>query len=203
MDISFIWSSALLLFMLLDPFGNLPVFITLLKRNTPQEYTRIIFRECLFALGIMFVFLAIGRQFLNMMHLSPSFLGVGGGLILLLMGIKMVFTTFSEDKVPVDPAPFIVPIAVPYICDPGLISIVITLRGGSPAGTALNCSAAVLLAWILQTAILLCGRRIGKLLGNRVLDALESLLGLFLICMSVGMIIDNINTLYGIVPKNP
>lgn len=200
LDFSFIVSTALLLFMLFDPFGNLPIFITLLKGGTPQHYTRVIARECLFALVLMIASLLIGRAFLHMMHISPSSLRVGGGLILLIMGIKMVFTTFSEDKVPLAPDPFFVPIAVPYICDPGLLSIVITLRGNGPSATYLNCTLAILLSWVVQTAILLCGRQIGKLLGNRVLDALESLLGLFLICMSVGMILEGINDFYHLAP---
>src|SRR5574344_1395326 len=109
-DFSFIVSTALLIFMLLDPFGNLPVFITLLRDRTPQGYTHVILRECLFALVVMLLSLVIGRPFLHLMHISPSSLRVGGGLILLVFGLKMVFTTFSEDKVQKVSDPFFVPI---------------------------------------------------------------------------------------------
>ncbi len=198
MDFVFIYSTALLFFMLMDPFGNLPVFIATLRKIPEDRYVPVILRECVFALIAMFLALAVGRAFLGILHISHSALGLAGGLILLLMGIKMVFSSFSEEKVPAATEPFVVPIAIPFICDPGLVAILITIRNSNPSASFGNCLAALALAWVAQTLILLCGRRIAAILGHKTLDALESLLGLLLICIAVGMILAGIHEVYGV-----
>ncbi len=185
MDIVFIYSTALLFFMLMDPFGNLPIFIATLKKMPDRRYVPVMLRESVFALAAMLLALAAGRGFLGILHISHSALGIAGGLILLLMGIKMVFSSFSEEKVAPLTEPFIVPIAIPLICDPGLVAIMITIRNSNVGATFLNCLAALVLAWTAQTLILLCGRRIAALLGHKMLDALDSLPYLLFLFISV------------------
>ena len=97
--------------------------------------------------------------------------------------------------------PFIVPLAIPLICGPGIIAILVTIRGSNPSATFPNCLAALVLAWLVQTVILLCGRQIARLLGSKTLDALESLMGLLLTCIAVGLLINGINETYGIQVK--
>ena len=203
MDLTFIYSTAILLLMMMDPFGNLPVFIATL-RNVPQDrFPRVILRESCFAFLAMVFALALGRSFMGIMHIAPGTLGIAGGLILLLMGIKMVFPApaVADEKMQDLPEPFLVPLAIPLICGPGLFAILVTIRGGDPAATFPNCLTALFLAWLAQTGILLCGRRIARLLGPRVLDALESLMGLLLTCVAVGLLINGINETYGLQTK--
>ena len=199
MDLTFIYSTAILLLMLMDPFGNLPMFIATL-RNVPQErFPRVILRESCFAFLAMVFALALGRSFMGIMHIAPGTLGIAGGLILLLMGIKMVFPApQSAEKIQDIPEPFIVPLAIPLICGPGLFAILVTIRTSDSSASFTNCLAALFLAWLAQTLILLCGRRIARLLGPRMLDALESLMGLLLTCIAVGLLINGINETYGL-----
>lgn len=198
MDMAFIYSTAILFVMLMDPFGNLPIFIASLRNIPPERYPKVVLRESLFALAAMGLVLYFGHSFLKLMHISHSSLGIAGGLILLLMGIKMVFSTFSEEKNAEVQEAFIVPLAIPLICGPGLIAILVTLRGSNPSASFWNCLAALFLAWVAQTLILLCGRQIARMLGHKTLDALESLMGLLLTCIAVGMMISGINEAYGI-----
>lgn len=201
MDINFtfIYSTAMLFLMLMDPFGNLPVFMATLKNVPPKRQSKVIFRELCFALIAMLLSLIAGQAFFGLLQIQPGSLAIAGGLILFLTGIKMTFSSLAEDAQAPAEEPFIVPLAIPLICGPGLIAILSTLRDDSvPGATLPNCLAALFLAWIIQTAIMMCGRPLAKMLGSRGLNALESLMGLLLTSLAVGMIITGINKTYGI-----
>ena len=195
MNFQTVLSVTLLFLMVMDPLGNLPFFVLILKRKSAEEYRRIIFRESLFALAAMLVSLFAGGVFLKLLHLSEDKLGVAGGLILLIIGLKMVFSSFTETNVSEGKEPYIVPLASPLICGPGLIAMLIT-QSEQKAESVI----ALLVAWMIQLLILLVGKTISEKLGKKLLDALESLMGLLLSVVAVGMIIDSINQIYGIGP---
>ena len=196
MNFESVFSRSLLFLMMMDPFGNLPVFVVTLKRNSTREYRHIIFRESVFALAAMLIALFAGGMFLKLLHLSEDKLGIAGGLILFIIGLKMVFSSFSENAVSEEKEPYIVPLAIPLICGPGLIAMLVTQSSVNSYENV----AALLIAWTIQLLILLGGKTISSRLGKKPLDALESLMGLLLTVVAVGMIIDSINQIYGIGP---
>ena len=181
--------------MLMDPFGNLPVFVALLKRNSESEYRQIIFRESVFALAAMLIALFAGGMLLKLLHLSEDKLGIAGGLILFIIGLKMVFSSLSATEIAEEKEPYIVPLAIPLICGPGLIAMLVT-----QSAKVYESVMALLMAWVIQMLILLGGKTISAKLGKKPLDALESLMGLLLTVVSVSMIIDSVNQIYGIGP---
>ncbi|MBO4490361.1 MAG: MarC family protein [Lentisphaeria bacterium] len=195
MNFKIILSTALLFLMLMDPFGNLPVFVVMLKRNSVSEYRHIIFRESVFALAAMLIALFAGGMLLKLLHLSEDKLGIAGGLILFIIGLKMVFSSFSAAEIAEEKEPYIVPLAIPLICGPGLIAMLVT-----QSAKIYESIIALLIAWMVQMLILLGGKTISAKLGKKPLDALESLMGLLLTVVSVSMIIDSINQIYGIGP---
>ena len=195
-DFPFIYTTAMLFLMLMDPFGNLPVFMSTLKNVPHERMTWVIFRELCFALVAMVLSLVAGQAFFGMLHIKPGELAIAGGLILFLTGIKMVFASLAEEtQAPVE-EPFIVPLAIPLICGPGLIAILSTLRGSVDQANLPNCLLALGLAWVVQTAIMLCGRPLSRMLGSRGLGALESLMGLLLTCLAVSMVLQGIKQTY-------
>jgi multiple antibiotic resistance protein len=198
MDFSFIYSTAVLLFMLTDPFGNLPVFIATLNPVPKRRQRKVLVRELFIALVAMVLALTFGHSFFGLLQIEGGILSISGGLILLLTGIKMVFSTLAEEKDEVAEEPFIVPMAIPLICGPGVIAILSTLCGSVPQANYLNCLCALVIAWILQAAILCAGHRIARRLNKRVLGAIESLMGLLLVCLAVGMLVQGINQTYGL-----
>ncbi len=200
MDYAFIYSTALLFLMLMDPFGNLPVFMATLRNVKSRRKTWVIFREHCFALGAMFLSLIGGKAFFGLLQIATDSLAIAGGLILLLTGIKMVFSSLSDELPQYGPEPFIVPLAIPLVCGPGLIAILSTLQGSVPGATFFNCLCALLIAWVVQTAIMLCGRPLSRMLGSRGLNALESLMGLLLTALAIDMMISGANRIYKIGP---
>ena len=198
MNFTFIYSTAMLLLMLTDPFGNLPVFISTLKHVPKGRHLRVLFRELCIALVAMIFALTFGHSFFGLLQIEGGTLSIAGGLILLLTGIKMVFSTLAEVKEEVKEEPFIVPMAIPLVCGPGVIAILSTICGSTPEATYPNCLCALLLAWTIQTLILCGGHRIARRLDHRVLNAIESLMGLLLVCLAVGLLLNGINQTYGL-----
>lgn len=207
MDTAFIFAGAVQFFLLMDPFGNLPFFISILQGKSSSEYRRIVVRESLIALIFLLAALFAGRWFLGMLGLSVGMLRLSGGLILLIIGTKMALSSMScetsgsgAERRP-RREPFIVPLAVPLICGPGTLAMLMTFpRTGSLSGE-ISAVAAVLLAWLCQSLVLLSGKKTAELLGNKMLDALESLMGLLLASMAVGMLVTGIHEIYGVPAK--
>src|SRR5688572_32818554 len=86
-------SAAALLFFVMDPLGNVPLFLSALRHVDPARVRSIILRELLIALAILVVFLFIGGFVLELLQVSPAALTAGGGVILLLIALRMIFPT--------------------------------------------------------------------------------------------------------------
>ena len=201
MDYTFILSCSVLFFLLMDPFGNLPLFVAITGQFPEKRYSRIVLRESVMALIAMCLWMIGGKWLLLVLDLSSGEIHLAGGLILLLIGIKMVFAKFAgTDAFVSDSEPFFFPLAVPLICGPGLMAMLATVRGSSPHATLSNLLPALLLSWLAGTLILLGGRQLARLLGHRVLNALEALMGLLLTAIAVGMLVHGLHELYGIGP---
>ena len=188
------FSSILILFFLvMDPLGNLPVFITTLENLPPKRYGAVVLRESLIALGVLLLFFFCVGKILEFFHISKASLELSGGIILFLIAIKLIFSTPAEQmQRQNNPAhePFIVPLAIPLFAGPGSMSTAILLGGKS--GSLFAEALALICAWSICTLILLSGRYAGKFLGTKVLAAMESLMGLLLTTMALEMIISGI-----------
>ncbi len=186
-----IFSMTTLLVLVMDPCGNLPVFVSLLKEKSQGEYYRIVFREALITLGILTVFLIFGDRILYLLHISELSLKLGGGVILFLISIKMIFGApilYNEPDGKKRDL-FIVPLAVPLFAGPSAIAVTIMLRSQDHFSLELS---ALFLAWAVSTGILLCGRLLARILGQHVLNALESLVGFMLALVSIEMFVSGL-----------
>jgi small neutral amino acid transporter SnatA (MarC family) len=81
----------ILLILVTDPFGNVPIFVSALAHVPPQRRWRVIVRECAIAFGLLLLFMFFGKAFLNLMQLSEVSIRIGGGVILFLIALRMVF----------------------------------------------------------------------------------------------------------------
>ena len=191
MDI--ILSAVVTLILVMDPFGNIPLFITALKKVSPERRTFILVRELLIALIIMVAFLLIGNKFLNLLGIAQSSMGIAGGIILFIISIKLVFNSLEDDspKNLKEEEPFIVPLAMPLIAGPASLSMLLILSSG-PLSKVFYLLIAVLVASAVNGAILLLSFPISNLLGKRGLIALERLTGMLLVLMSVNMVMNGV-----------
>lgn len=191
-----IWSTALLLFLLIDPLGNIPVLLAILKGTSTKRQKTIIIREMLIALFILCLFLFAGKPLLNLLHLQEEAVTISGGIILLIIGIRMIFPQPEGvmGQTP-DGEPFIVPIAIPMIAGPSIMAMLILLAEDSTIGIG-NLFIALLIAWFMASAILLIAPVLLRLLKERGLTALERLMGMILVMMAVQMLIDGFKVIF-------
>ncbi|NJN05920.1 MAG: YhgN family NAAT transporter [Rhodobacteraceae bacterium] len=187
-----ILSAALLLFLIMDPLGNVPLFLAVLK-DLPERRRRVVMaRELLIALATLMVFVWFGRYLLQALHLGAEAVTIAGGIILFIIGIRMIFPPadgiFGETP---DGEPFIVPLAIPSIAGPSSMAALLLLGHDNPARN-MDWSLALLLAWSGCAAILWSSTALYRLLGRRALVAMERLMGMLLVAMSVQMLLDGI-----------
>lgn len=190
-------AAAILLFLILDPLGNIPVFLSLLKPLPPQRRRIVLARELLIALGVLFVFLFAGQYVLQVMHLRQESISIAGGIVLFLIGIRMIFPPPEGlmGEIP-DGEPFIVPMAIPLVAGPSGMAAVMLMGSNEPDRLG-DWSLALLLAWAATSAILFSATWLYRLLGSRALAAIERLMGMLLVALSVQMLLDGVSAYLG------
>ena len=194
-------SMTFLLFFVLDPIGNIPLFLNAL-RKVPEERQRfVILRECALAFGVLVVFMLAGKVFLQLLHLSPTSLGIAGGIILFLIALRMIFPT-SEHLFGVtsDSEPLLFPLAIPTVAGPSALATVLLLVSGDPSRLWV-CLAALTVVMVLSTLILISAGKIASFVGPRVMTAAERLMGLILTAIAVEMFLQGIRTFIQSLPQ--
>jgi MarC family membrane protein len=185
-------SAAILLFLVMDPLGNIPVYLSALKAVAPARQRHIVARELLIAYGILVFFLFAGQYLLGLLHISDPALSIAGGIVLFLISLRMVFPS-SEWSLSeaVTGEPFIVPLAVPYVAGPSALAAVMLLMSRDP-GRWPEWLAALSVSWLACAVILTLGSRLSRLLGQRGLIAMERLMGLVLVAVAVQMFLEGL-----------
>jgi MarC family membrane protein len=185
-------SAAFLLFLILDPLGNIPIVLSLLKPLAPKRRRLVLVRELLIALAVLMAFLWGGIHVLEAMHLRQESVSIAGGIVLFLIGIKMIFPgpggMFGESEA----EPFIVPMAIPMIAGPSAMASVMLLGSQQPDRMG-DWSLALALAWGATAVILFSATYLYKALGQAFLVAIERLMGMLLVAISVQMLMDGVS----------
>jgi MarC family membrane protein len=188
MDHTFL-SAFVLLLLVLDPFGSLPIFISVMRTVPVQRRTTVAIRESLIAFGVLLLFMLAGQSFLALMRLSERSLEVAGGVILLIIAIRMVFASGGEIyAADGQREPFVFPLAVPLMAGPSAMATVLLLASRQP-DRLLHWVGALTAAVAVSAAVLLAANRIRKLIGSSMVAALEKLMGLVLTAIAVEMIL--------------
>lgn len=182
-------SATILLLLITDPFGNIPVFVTTLKDVRPERRIRIILRENLIAFGILLSFMFVGDKFMRLLGLSDVSLQIAGGIVLFLIAIRMIFPPPQTEQQALPAGePLIVPLAIPMIAGPSALATVMLLVSQAPH-RRLEWIAALTIAIAVGACILALAERIQRALGERFVMAMERLMGLILVAVSVEMLV--------------
>lgn len=185
-------SAALLLLIIMDPIGNIPIFHAMLGTRARERRVRIIARELLIAYGVLVLFLVAGDGILRWLGLDQPALGVAGGVVLFIIALRMVFPDSGSLGEPDEEGePLIVPLAIPMLAGPSAVAAVLLLVSRDPDRFWVWL-AALTLAWAVSAVILLASGLLMEKLGPRALRALVRLMGMLLIMMAVQMFMDGI-----------
>jgi multiple antibiotic resistance protein len=193
-----ITSAIFLLFLIMDPFANVPIFLALLKNIPAQRRRIIIIRELLIALFVLLLFMFSGQYILQLLQISESSLGVAGGVVLFLISLKMIFSG-SEDIFTNTPKgePLVVPLAIPLIAGPSAIAAVILIMANDP-NRWVDWGIALVVAWSLVGLILIFSEKFSRYISHKAFAAIERLMGILLTIIAVDMILDGIKKAFGI-----
>lgn len=187
-----VFTIALTLFLVANPIGNTPTFVSLVKDFDFARQRAILFREALFSLLIAFFFLFIGEPFLEMIHIEQYSVSISGGILLFVVALNMIFPPKpigGNDKKPQEP--FIVPIATPLISGGGVFTTII-IYAKQDMGMLLL-SLGILVAWTAIIAVVVSSVYLQQILGRRGLLAMEQLMGMLLAMLSTEIIVSGVH----------
>lgn len=189
-------ATTLLLFFVLDPLGNIPIYLSQLRAVPEQRRRYVTIRELAIAYLLLVFFFFAGTTFMKMLALDLAAVKIAGGIVLFLIALRMVFPTpegplgSSGQKT----EPFIVPLAVPAVAGPGALSVVLLLRDANPDAT-LTLFGAMSVAWLVSALILASASRLQRVLRDEGILAMERLMGLVLVVIAVQMFLDALRSL--------
>ena len=193
-----IYSAAITLFLVMDPLGNIPVFLSLLDHVHPARRRVIIVREMFIALGVLCLSLFFGRYIMVGLQIGEPALGIGGGVVLFIIALRMIFPrpdssteSAARSDAGTDSEPLVVPLAVPLVAGPSAMAMVILYSTQHP-DRILSWLAALLVAWFASAVILLSADVLRRYLGRRVIKAVERLMGMILVTLAVEMFLDGL-----------
>ena len=188
-------SATVLLILITDPLGNIPLFISCLRGVSPKRRTIVILREVAIAFAILLIFMVMGDRFLRMMSLTDQSLRIGGGIVLFLIALRMVFPhpdgPFGGDTRGGEP--LIVPLAIPALAGPSALATVMLLTSQAP-GKMFEWIGALTVTMVVCAIVLMLAERIQAWLGERAMTAFERLMGLVLVAISVEMMLGGIRS---------
>jgi MarC family membrane protein len=187
-------SATILLLLITDPFGNIPIFVNALQGVAPERRTRVIVREVLIAFVLLLAFMFGGEQFLRVMNLSDLSLTIAGGVVLFLIALRMIFPPVDVPTALPMAEPLIVPLAIPALAGPSAMATVMLLVSQAPE-RRLEWVAALTVTMVVGGIILVLAERIQRVLGSRVVVAFERLMGLILVAVSVEMLLRGLKLL--------
>ncbi len=186
-------SATILLILITDPIGNIPIFANALRHIAPERRPWVILREVLIAFTLLLTFMFVGESFLRVMNLSELSLQIAGGVILFLIALRMIFPPPDGQTPELVGEPLIVPLAVPAIAGPSALATVLLLVSQAPE-RRVEWIAALCVTMAVSAIVLVLAERIQRVAGERFVVALERLMGLVLVAVSIEMMLRGIKT---------
>ena len=186
-----IFFNAITLLLIMDPLGNIPPFMSALKKVEAERRRKVLLREILIAYVVLLTFLFAGRYILRLLSLQQETISIAGGIVLFLIALRMVFPREEPQRDVLRGEPFIVPLAIPLIAGPSTLASLLLLQQSSP-NTTVPLFLALTLAWSVTAVILLSSTILFRLLKERGLIAIERLMGMLLVMLAVQMFINGL-----------
>ena len=187
-------SAVATLFLIMDPLGNIPVFLAVLKEVSPERRWKVLLREILIAYAVLLIFLFLGNHLLRFLNLKQETISISGGIVLFLIALRMIFPPEGGmlGETP-EGEPFVVPLAIPLIAGPSVLAALLLLQQANPKDT-IQLLVAVTIAWAISGVILLASPFFFRVLRQRGLIAMERLMGMLLVMIAVQMLINGVST---------
>jgi multiple antibiotic resistance protein len=191
-----ILSISITLFLIMDPFGNIPIFLPILEKVQEARRRKVLARELLLALVLIVIFVLCGRYVMTFLGLKQASVSIAGGIILFLIALRMLFpTTEGHTEKDLEGEPLLVPLAVPLVAGPSLLSVLLLFSSAGPE-KIWQLLAASGLAWAGTFIVLFSSTFLIRFLTKRGLIAVERLMGMVLVALAVQLFLDGVSTYF-------
>jgi len=189
-----VFSAVVTLFLVLDPLGNIPLFLSVLKTVSPERRRKVLVREIAIAYLVLLLILFLGSYALQFLHLDPEAISIAGGIVLFLIALRMIFPREATSTIDsLEGEPFVVPLAIPLFAGPSTLATILLLRQSSPSHAGLLLLA-ITIAWALSGSILLASTFFYRVLGESGLIAMARLMGMLLVTVAVQMLLNGLKS---------
>lgn len=193
------------LFVVVDPFASIGLYLGLTQRNTSGERQAIAIKAALFATCVLLVFAFVGKQLLEYLAIELYSLQVAGGILLTIIGLNMLKEGVEpghQDAAPVHTGgahplngttahdPSFVPLGLPMLAGPGAISLVIVQTTTFGIGVI---GLAIALTMLAALAVLLIANRAQRFIGENGARVITRIMGLLTVAFAVQYIFDGVN----------
>jgi multiple antibiotic resistance protein len=190
-----ILSAVITLWLIMDPLGNVPVFLAVLKRVPAERRRKILVREVLIAYAVLIFFMLVGERALALLQIEQETISIAGGIVLFLIALRMIFPGAGGLDDSSEGEPLVVPLAIPLIAGPSTLATLLLLRATTESMFELWLATTI--AWSATAAILIAAPFFYRALGERGLIAMERLMGMVLVMISVQMFLNGVATFLG------
>jgi multiple antibiotic resistance protein len=192
-------SAVIMLVLIMDPLGNIPLFLSALKPVAPERRRLVLIREVLIAYAVLVACALLGSSALRLLHLQQETISIAGGIVLFLISLRMIFPVDHRGGETLEGEPFVVPLAVPLIAGPSALAALLLLQRSLPGGVG-ALLVALTIAWALSAAVLLASPFFYRLLRERGLIAMERLMGMLLVMIAVQMFMNGVRAFLAVEP---
>lgn len=201
MDVQFVMTAFVTLFVVIDPLGLTPLFVALTQGMSAEARRRIGLRACAVAIFVLTIFAVFGDKVLGYAGISMPAFRVAGGILLFLTALDMLFERRTKrredqaDKSVNDPTddPSVFPLAIPLIAGPGAIASMILLIGQHPGLQGLAVTLGVMLSVLaLVFCLFLSSSLLERALGQTGTNVVTRILGMLLAALAVQFVMDGL-----------
>ncbi|MDK3073053.1 MarC family protein [Sedimentitalea sp. JM2-8] len=196
-DGAFVVTAFVTLFVVIDPIGLAPLFMTMTHGMDSARRRAIGLRACLVAIGILTLFAGFGEAVLGFIGISMAAFRVAGGILLFLTALDMLFERRSkrrEDQAEEDGHdPSVFPLAIPLIAGPGAIATMILLVGQRPGVEGFALVVGVMISVVgLAFLLFLVSGILARALGKTGINVVTRLFGMLLAALAVQFVLDGL-----------
>ena len=206
LDLAFLASAFVTLFVTIDPVGSAPLFPALTQGMGRAERRAVALRASLIGGGLLAFFALTGEAALDLIGISMPAFRIAGGLLLFLIAVDMLFERRSQRRAhtageePAGDDPSVFPLAIPFLAGPGAITSMILLAGRTDGPAELAAVIAVMLLVIaLAFALFLASSLIEALLGRTGTVVVTRILGMFVAALAVEFVLTGLRNI-GLLP---
>jgi multiple antibiotic resistance protein len=179
------------LFVIMDPLGTVPVFLSLTSAMSPPARRRAARQAVLVALGVIVAFAVFGQQLLAYLHITLPALQTAGGLLLLLVALELLTGNESEPESKDDVNVALVPLGTPLLAGPGaIVATMVFVRQCDDAADYTAVGLAIVAVHVCLFLAMCFAGTVHRVLGESGVTLVTRIAGLLLSAIAVQLIAD-------------